>query len=251
MKRYLGQITAFATATLRARAIALFILALGYGISLGAGLATGGPAGLLDAHEVAMSMLVFVLPLVVLHGVVQGDIRSGTALLWLQQPVSPAAHYASAWLGRTIVVCVLLAGLAALHGLLSTFLMPSGPIEIHRVLANQLLLTLVLSALVLAVSAWGIHPDSLFAAGLLVLSVYLLLRFPPASDEPLAAFVRSVVLPIDDLELVSRAFEGETTLAAQLGPVLRTIRWLAACLATALIGIWFTTRSPVPREGSG
>src|SRR5690606_20026721 len=108
----------------------------------------------------ALGIVGILAPLLLVHGIVAGELRSGVALLWLQKPVSPVRLY----LGRAADAVGLAALLlAAFGGLLAALAAATGgPSLAADVLYNVPVAVLIggcLGVTVYAFSAWGARLD--------------------------------------------------------------------------------------------
>lgn len=188
----------------------------------------------------AASILLF-LPLV--GGWLGDELRSGTALFWVQTPHSPLVLYAARF-----------GGVAAMAGLLA-MTVPAAAAGLltavgHVDMGGQILLRIpalglnlgVLAVLVWGVGGWGVTGDAwaapLLGAGLLVLE--LVARLQPAWLGPLAGPADAVGLPVDDLGIVAGILAGNGGDAAA---VIRILPWLAAWMVLGALGVHVTART--------
>jgi hypothetical protein len=179
------------------------------------------------------------------HGAVSSDLRSGVALLWLQKPVNPVRFYLRRGLdllGLSIVVTSALCGSAAL---LASFIAGA---ENGRTVITGLPLTILFAvsatALVLAFSAWGTSLDALLAFFVFYASGMAL-----AEPGALQGVLTWVGFPLESIATINRWFSMGDTENLALS-IVRFLVFLASWLALACLGLFVTTRSPLPRESA-
>jgi hypothetical protein len=232
-----------AAALLRSRAAPIAITA-GGGLLLTALLTlvlepdrAAGPVGMVTAS------LTLLVPMIVAHGMISGDLRSGSALLWLQKPVHPVGFYLVRGVEVTalaILLLLVLSGGCALIVSLAAEL-PAGA-EILREIPFRLLMATCLCAMVFAFSAWGVQMDTLFALVYFIVTV-----FSTALAGPLAQGLAWTVVPVNEMQSVSSALlgspgEGVGRAAFVIG------RFLLIWGLFGAAGLGVSTRSPIPSE---
>jgi hypothetical protein len=206
-------------------------------------LAWGAP----EVHEAAevLHMAAVLLPTLVCHGVVAGDLRSGVALLWLQKPVDPVRFYARR--GLDVCALALVLQLALCGGAASLATLGSGA-EAGRILLSatpmSLLWVVCIGVVVVSTSAWGTPLDVLVPFCLLYLTMLGLL------DGGLLGDVMAWIgVPLEGIATLGRFFA--TGVAQEVGTsAIRLTRFLLVWASFGALGLFVTTRSPLPREST-
>jgi len=231
-------------ALLRARRAILAVACVGQ-LAAVVALALGLGPGAADGARQTLAVAALIVPLLLTHGVVSAELRSGVAMLWLQKPVQPVRLYLVRWvevaLLALLVVLVLAGATALLMAALST---PGSARLVLEVTPTLLLLTLCISTLVFAFSGWGAHLDSLLAVGFFFYFAILTLRF---RDGWLAQATSWVAFPMDGIRVLGVAVIGDTNggLATALFEVGR---FLALWVAVGSVGVAVKARSPLARD---
>ena len=187
----------------------------------------------------------FLVGSLVPHGTVAHELRSGVALLWLQKPVAPLGFYGRRGLEVVSLSVLLMLALVGASALLAALL--AAPETGRTILSGSptlVLLTISLSLLVFAFSAWGTSLDAFLA-----FFVFYSSALTGADGGLLGETVRWVGFPLEQVAAVGGLLQREVVedvavLLARLGCFLLFWGGLAA------LGIALTTRSPLPRESS-
>jgi hypothetical protein len=234
-----------AIALLRSRAILV-------GVTAAASLAMAAAFGFAlhpdDRREAMYQVLgygAFLMPLLVGHGMISGDLRSGVAMLWLQKPVRPVLFFqvralevsalslalVAAVLGGGASIVALAAGLGAARELLSS-------------VPSALLAATCLCALLFGFSGWGARTDSLFVVVFVVATALWM-----ATGQPVSDLVAWIALPVDALSAVGSFLAGRPEEDVGKSALL-VGRFLVLWAAIGTVGLLVTTWSPLPKEAS-
>lgn len=180
-------------------------------------------------------------------GVVSTPLIRGTALLWIQKPVSPVAFFGrrllAAW-GASL--CAVVATGAAAW-LVAGFGRPGIGVQVRDDAAAACVLATMWGGIVFALSSWRVRHD---VAGAVFLGVALAglqawLAVDPTALGALSTVGRGVGMPLQAIEGARRLLLGEPRpgAAADLG---RIAAWTGAWWTLALAGLARSLRSPLP-----
>jgi hypothetical protein len=232
-----------AAALLRRRLSALAVLAA---LSLAVAAAVLLLSG--DEGRAATPLLfaAFLPPLVLAHGMVSGDLRSGVALLWLQKPVGPVRFYLGRWLDVTATVALVSLALigvgAALAGLVLDGAAARRVFELTPIL---LLWGVLVCSGVFGFSAWGTSLDSTCLLVLLIVSGVTGLMAPD-----LLGRIHWLALPLDEMMAFGRDSRGDPLRALARRESVAFLRFVVVWVGVGSLGAAVTTRHPFPREAS-
>jgi hypothetical protein len=199
----------------------------------------------LDAIAEALAVAELLLPLIVAHGMISGDFRSGVALLWLQKPISPLLFYVRRALEVTLLGVALM---LALWGVGTSIAAASLGLDAGRQMLSAaptgILFVLGVSAILFGFSAWGVQADTLLTAAFVVASTFSLL-----AGGILAEMLVWVALPVDAIGTLGGVLTGEDTEGARAA-ALHFARFLGMWAGIGCAGLLYSTRSPLPKEAS-
>lgn len=199
-----------------------------------------------DAAIQLLSYASLLLTLLVSHGMVAGELRSGVALLWLQKPVRPVAFYACrgaevSILAMLVVACV--SGAAAAIFFLAGA--PDAALTALEATPLMLLLSLSLSVMVFGFSGWSLPLDSVLAVGVCFATFAWLFERVSAGTTP--AHLPWFFPPVDELRVLVLTSRGEPV--EGLGrALLGSGRFLLFWVGFGVAGLFVSTRSPLPKE---
>jgi hypothetical protein len=186
-----------------------------------------------------------VVPLIVCHGMVAADLRSGVAMLWLQKPVHPLRFFLARALEVAVVALLLV---FAIWGVGATLAGLANGAAVARQILDAAILSALLcvafSALIFGFSGWGVPMDSLLALVFAVAGVFSL-----AMEGPLTRGITWLVLPVDAMTTVAAVLGGHSP--PEWAPAaLETGRFLLLWTTIGSAGLQLSTRTPLPRESS-
>jgi hypothetical protein len=198
-----------------------------------------------QASEVPEVLLIsaVLLPTVVCHGVVSGDLRSGVALLWLQKPVEPVRFYMRRGLDVCVLSLVLQLALCGAGALVATLGSGAGGGRLVLLATPMTLVwAICIGVVVVSASAWGTQLDGLVPLCLLYLTALGLLDQGLLGD-----LVAWIGVPLEAIATLGRG------VAAGVGEgvgtsLARVARFLLLWVLFGVLGLLVTTRSPLPRE---
>ena len=204
---------------------------------------------LLDGNQrgpAIMQMVAFACALVTLilaHGMISADIRSGVAMVWLQKPVRPVPFFAIRAAEVTALATALVLSLWGVGAALVAWTNgPDAALELLHGVPGVVLLVVCACTLTFALSAWGVPTDSLLALLLLIGGTFWLL-----TEGPFASAVEGVAVPVDAIAAFVRGFS--STSAIPFGQALWQVgRFLVVWGLIGVAGLVVTTRSPLPRD---
>ena len=202
----------------------------------------GAPA---VARELHLSLLLASsgLALFFTQGIVSRDIYRGTALLWLQKPVSLVRYYLARLLDGLLWSFT---GTLALAGLIAGLLLFIHPAAVRPFLQSvplALLCATLLAITVFAFSALKVRQDIGAALLYLVVSLTLLVL------QPGVPMIRVLAFPIDPLveigrHLIRGSLEGAGASVVHVGA------YLAVAMAIGIAGTRISLRAPFPEDQS-
>jgi hypothetical protein len=199
---------------------------------------------LLAATARVLGLGTVLLPLIVGHGMISGELRSGVAMLWLQKPVQPLAYFARrAFEIATLSVLLILSS----WGAVAVILAGASDLEAVRnllsVLPGVVLMVVCGCTLLFGVSAWGIQVDSMIAAVLFLGSAFsVLLGGVPGKS------LAWIAVPIEALGIVGQHLSREAVNGHVGKSLLLVGRFLLTWTLIGTAGLFFSTRSPLPKE---
>lgn len=186
------------------------------------------------------------LPLIVGHGMISGDLRTGVAMLWLQKPLHPVAYFASRAIEVTALSTLLILALWGVGSAITAW--GSGLAEARDFLAfapSVVLIGICASILLFGFSAWGIQVDSMLAVACFFGSLFTVMQ-----GGLLAKSLAWIVLPVEALGVVTQFLSGEVP-RGDLGQSLLILgRFLLIWILIGTAGLFVSTRSPLPKEVS-
>ena len=234
-----------ALALLRSRLVPLAAAALGEVLTAAALALALGP----ESGEAAGDLLLasaLVVTLVLLHGVVVADVRSGVVLLWLQKPVSPVRYYLSRAAEVTACALVLVVALA-LATWLVVLALAGAPAARALVLVTPtgLLWSVSLAPVVFACSAWGAHPDTLLGGVFFFYFTWVASELGGVGGwKEVGAWSGA---PLEDIAALGAALSG-APVGGVAGAALAVARYVLLWTAAGTLGLVVTLRSPLPGD---
>ena len=186
------------------------------------------------------------LPLLIGHGMISGDLRTGVAMLWLQKPVHPVAYFAR----RAVEVTALsVLVILALWGAGTTMVAAAAGLEDARSLLSAapavVLFAVCASTLLFGISAWGIQVDSMLVVATFFVSVLTLVQAEWIGDK-----FAWVLLPMESMMNVAD-FLSDGTANEGVGKSLLLVgRFLVVWVLIGTAGLFYSTRSPLPKEAA-
>jgi hypothetical protein len=183
------------------------------------------------------------VPLILGHGIVSDDLRTGVAMLWLQKPVRPVRFFAlRACEVTALAVAVALAFWGTGAGLIAAAVGPAPARELLAATPGVVVLVICISTLTFAFSAWGTRADSLLVLAFLFASTYSLVLGGAGT-----AALEWVALPVEAIGVFARSLGG-ATLPDLSDALLEVGRFLLLWALVGVGGLVVSTRSPLPRE---
>jgi hypothetical protein len=201
-----------------------------------------------DRREAMYEVIAYgalLMPLILGHGMISGDLRSGAAMLWLQKPVHPVLYFQARVLEVTgLALLLVLAVLGAGASITAWSVGAEAARELLAGVPTVLLVTACLCVVLFGFSGWGARTDSLFVVVFFVASVVSM-----AAGSWIAGWIGWIAPPVDAFSVVGDSLAGHAQ--EEVGKsALLIARFILLWAAIGTVGLLVSTRSPLPKESS-